>query len=72
MKVFVLEGVLCDYTCGCIVVAAENKEQAIEIITERNPEVSADVTEVSADVIEWHEALEEVTEGYYLALWGGG
>ena len=65
MKVFVLEGVLCDYTCGCIVVAAENKEQAIEIITERNPEVSS-------DIIEWHEALEEVTEGYYLALWGGG
>lgn len=32
MKTYVVENILCDYTCGLIVVKAKNKEDAIEMI----------------------------------------
>ena len=68
MKVFVLDGVLCDYTCGCIVVAAKNKKEAAEIIMKKR-------TSLHGDGIFWNnfeEHLEEVTKGYYFEVFGGG
>ena len=62
MKVFVLNDVLCDYTCGCIVVAAEYKEEAIDIILRKHGQNICDDIE---------EAIEEVGPGYYLEVWGG-
>ena len=64
MKVFVLYNVLCDYTCGCIIVAAESEAEAWKIINARNEDLYADTEEGLK--------LEEVTEGYYNAVWGGG
>ena len=69
MKVFVLFGVLCDWTCGCIIVSAKNKEEAIKIILEKTEgELSGDM--VSVENIK--EKIIEVTEGFYEEVWGGG
>jgi len=38
MKVFVLYEVLCDYTCGCIIVAARNAKEAAKIIVGKHGE----------------------------------
>ena len=67
LKVFVVDGVLCDYTCGCIIVAAKSREEAIEIIREKG-----DADYLVLDEPDWADLLEEVTEGYYNAVWGGG
>ena len=68
MKVFVLQGVLCDWTCGVIIVSAKDKKEAIEKIKEHEYDLYGDT--VSFDNIE--EEIEEVTKDYFLAVWGGG
>jgi hypothetical protein len=68
MKVFVLYKVLCDYTCGCIIVAAKNKKDAIRIIKEHR-------TNLNGVGVGWNnieENLEEVIAGYYEEIFGGG
>ena len=69
MKVFVLKDVLCDYSCGCIVVAAKNKKKAVEIIREKRG------GSLYGNGMRWDEVeenLEEVTKGYYFEVFGGG
>lgn len=66
---FVLKDVLCDYSCGCIVVAAKNKEEAIKIIRDKKPHG------LYGDHVNWsniEEHMEEVTKGYYFEVFGGG
>lgn len=70
MKVYILKNVLCDYTCGCIVVAAKNKKEAAEIIMEKRGGQIYSGGEVYWDNIEEH--LEEVTRGCYFEVFGGG
>lgn len=68
MKVFVLRGVLCDYTCGCIVVAAKNREEAVDIIMKKRD------GRLYSDGLAWDQvenALEEVGKGYYCEVYGG-
>ena len=68
MKVYVVYNVLTDWTSGCIIVSAKNKEEAIKIIKENRDELYGD--EVDWSNLEEH--LEEVTEGYYGEVFGGG
>ena len=63
MKTFVAEGVLCDYTCGMVVVKATNKEEAINLI--KNDVASYDVGDVLS-------TLRELKEGEVVMVYGGG
>ena len=54
MKVFILNNVLCDYSCGCIIVAAKNKKEAINII------LSNQGSSVCENI---EEEIEEVVKG---------
>jgi len=66
MKVFVLHVVLCDYTCGCIIVAARNAKEAAKIIVGKHGE------SLDGDSIDKIESnLEEITAGYYTEVYGG-
>ncbi|MHA2266096.1 MAG: hypothetical protein ACXAEN_27190 [Candidatus Thorarchaeota archaeon] len=65
MKAFVLRDVLCDYTCGCIIVQAKNKKEAADKIREKRGNLYG----MSRDEIE--EYIEEIDKGYYLEVWGG-
>jgi len=68
MTVYVVYNVLTDWTSGCIIVSAKNKEEAIKIIKEnRDGELYGDG--VSFDNLEEH--LIEVGENYYAEVWGG-
>jgi len=71
MKVFVLKDVLCDYSCGCIIVAAKNKEEAIKIIRDKRS-ISGDLGGRSVDWSNIEDYIEEVKKGYYSEMWGGG
>lgn len=62
MKVFVLYNVLCDYTCGCIIVSAKNKKEAIKIIKDKRAR-ALDSPYATRSNIEDH--MEEVGKGYY-------
>ena len=64
MKTFVAEGILCDYTCGMVVVTAENLEHAKQIIDDK--------FEFDSVKNEIKENLEELEVGEYLDCWGGG
>lgn len=66
MKVFIAENVLCDYTCGMIVVIASDKERAIEIVKKKfdwitQKRIPKELKEIS---------LEEEEQVFY--VWGGG
>ena len=63
MKTFVAEGVLCDYTCGMIVVKAASKEEAINLIQK---EIA------SYDVGDVLSALRELKDGEVVMAYGGG
>ena len=65
MKVFILNNVLCDYSCGCIIVAAKNKKEASEIIRENRAKTGLDCDDIEGE-------LEEIGKGYYFELSGGG
>lgn len=64
MKVFILKDVLCDYTCGCIIVAAKNRKKAADII-KMNHGSKNEFSNIEND-------LEEVIKGYYFEVCGGG
>lgn len=69
VKTFILRNVLCDYTCGCIVVAARTRRKAVERIKlERDGELWGGG--ISLSEIDKH--LEEIGEGYYSETMGGG
>jgi len=68
VKTFILRNVLCDYTCGVIVVAARTKRKAIERIKmERDGELYGDG--ISLSEIDKH--LEQIGEGFYSETFGG-
>jgi len=70
-KVYILYNVLCDYTCGCIIVAAKDKEDAIRKIYE---EFSQDdlYTEGRINRHNIIDQLVEVTKDTFTYIWGGG
>ncbi len=36
MKTFYVDNILCDYSCGILIVSAENKEEAIKILLDKD------------------------------------
>jgi hypothetical protein len=69
MKVFILRNILCDYSCGVIIVAARNKEEAIKIIKDKRP------YGLRGHSVNWaniEDHIEEIGKGYYSELFGGG
>ncbi len=63
LKLFVWEEVLTDHTSGMVCVLAENLEQAIQLIKEKD-DVAASVMDMSVvEIIEKPEAF---------VMWGGG
>ena len=68
VKTFVLRNVLCDYTCGIIVVAARTRKKADERIKmERDGTLYGDG--IGLNEIDKH--IEEIGEGFYSETFGG-
>lgn len=62
MKTFVAEDVLCDYTCGLIVVKAKNKKEAVKLIYQKDSFLIEDIV----------KKLRELKENEVVFVYGGG
>ena len=79
MKTFYVENVLCDYTCGIIIVSAEDKAQAIEMILNKTNQGFDDnkagyiFTEYDKDEIATvKNCIQELLPNQIVAVSGGG
>lgn len=71
MKLYVWESVLCDYTCGMVVVLAHSKSEAIETATRQNALGSMlqwDLREVEPKVVD----VTKIKRPRSWVVWGGG
>lgn len=62
MKTFVVENVLCDYTCGLIVVKAKNIECAKDLLRKKFNDTYEDVT----------KDIRELQNDEIVYVYGGG
>ena len=61
MNTYYVEDVLCDYTCGMIVVKTENKEKALELINEAIAYGKISINQI-----------EELKDNEVVMVYGGG
>ena len=66
MKTYVAQEVLCDYTCGIVIVRAENIEEAKRKVSNFGGREWSDCT-----IEEVKSKLHEMTDAV-IAVWGGG
>jgi hypothetical protein len=66
LKLYVWEGILCDYTCGIAFALAESVEEARKLVIESEYEVNR--THVEED-IKGEPKIFDTPKGY--VLWGG-
>ena len=80
MKTFYVESILCDYTCGIIIVSAESKEQAIEMILDKKNQGFDDDSKAGylftkydkADIETVKNHIQELQPNQIVAVMGGG
>ena len=70
LKLFVWEKVLCDWSCGIVVVLAKDLEHAKELLKEEDYVIYRELFEEDGD--DYMKQPKIVTEPSVFYVWGGG
>ena len=77
MKTYVVEETLCDYTCGAIVVKAENVDEAIKLILKEFNDYNLyndgynDPPNINKNKKYLKSKIRELKDNEVLCIWGG-